>query len=544
MYMKKIIYYLGAFLVLWGLFTGCYDDKSKTARIPMPKITILGDEALSGDRSNRIAYVGEECELDCKVNWGTEDSTQYDFKWTYNGEEISQERVCRYTFNESGSTYVTFQVIQKSTGLSWGASLSVTVSAKYLLGWLILSDKEGRSALDFIHIDTYELYPDIYKTLHPDKPLGSQPFRLEQHFTSAYDEILVMQRGEPGLVELDGRNFSQVIQTKDEFIGEKYPYEGFDPVQVCYANGTISGVELLLTAKGEVYARMNKTVTSQFQTAQYPTIPLEYPGGMEITTFTFPKPTYYQLMFDNKNKRWLAIYKSSSNDKMLPLLVKNYDEEEFPDYFDFCNGMDQKMELVYAQTCDEWGGDCYLINILKDTETGKYYFQKCYLTWDSSTNTIKVSQPVQKEFAAGYNLTEDSQFWMLRGQNTYFQDSPHVFFTVDKKVYFYREQNDKYYLYKDCNLGENPPTGKIVSIHTNAVVSEMGIAFSDGHFYICNLDPEEVVNAIARGNIDPSTPAVNAELEIKHYSGLGNIVHSIFKYGRFSNWSSAEDRYR
>lgn len=72
----------------------------------------------------------------------------------------------------------------------------------------------------------------------------------------------------------------------------------------------------------------------------------------------------------------------------------------------------------------------------------------------------------------------------------------------------------------------------------------MGIAFSDGHFYICNLDPEEVVNAIARGNIDPSTPAVNAELEIKHYSGLGNIVHSIFKYGRFSNWSSAEDRYR
>ena len=150
----------------------------------------------------------------------------------------------------------------------------------------------------------------------------------------------------------------------------------------------------------------------------------------------------------------------------------------------------------------------------------------------------------QYEFGTGFDINADTQFWLLRGQNTAFEEDPHLFFNVGNKVYFYRSSNQRYYLYKDFSLGENPPTGKLVTMHTDASVEKIGFGFSDGHFYICDLDPESVVNQIARGDIDPSTPAIDKQLELEHYTGLGNIVHSIFKYGRWANFTGARDDYR
>jgi hypothetical protein len=80
-------------------------------------------------------------------------------------------------------------------------------------------------------------------------------------------------------------------------------------------------------------------------------------------------------------------------------------------------------------------------------------------------------------------------------------------------------------------------------MHTNPKTNEFGIAFSDGHFYICRSG-SQVIEAIVRGDINPQDKGTNDEIEIAHFTGLGNIVHSIFKYGRFSNYSSAEDKYR
>ncbi|MDR2130873.1 MAG: hypothetical protein LBP56_06890 [Odoribacteraceae bacterium] len=531
---KQIVNTLLAAIVL--ATASCYKDKSQTELLPLPNITVIPDDFMS---RGRVVYTNEETELFVPVLWNGEDSTRYDYRWTHMGKEISTERTLRHIFTETGATSVSFQVVQRSTGIAFGTTLSISISTKFLVGWLILSEKEGRSALDFIHIDTEELYPDIHHEFYPDDPLGSQPYRLEQHFTAAYDEILVMQRGGPGLVELDGRDFSKVITTREEFVGEKYPYEGFNPVQVCYANTTVSGVELLLTDKGEVYSRLNRTGNSSFQTAQYPSVPLVYPDGkgMSITRTTFPKLTFLP-MYDALNRRWLSMYLSYSNDKLLPPWVKRYDEADAPGFYNFCSGMPPNIELLYAQTCDEWSNRGFLVNILKDTDTGKLYFQKSTITYNPG-EYIEVSEPEQYEFAEGLGINADTRFWMLRGQNTAFQDSPHLFFNVGNKVYCHRQEIKKTFLYKDFGTVTDAPAGKIVSIHTNAVVTKLGVAFDDGHFFICDIDPD-TITAIARGDIPADDPA----LVQRHYTGLGKIVHSIFKYGRFANWSSAEDDYR
>ena len=42
---------------------------------------------------------------------------------------------------------------------------------------------------------------------------------METHYTTKTDEILIMQKGGEGLIELDGSNFKKVIRTEEEFIG-------------------------------------------------------------------------------------------------------------------------------------------------------------------------------------------------------------------------------------------------------------------------------------------------------------------------------------
>ena len=427
----------------------------------------------------------------------------------------------------------------RTNKLTYGQDFKLTVSSEYFLGWLILAEDEtdGHSALSFIHMQTYELYPDVYKTLYPNDPLGSKPYRMETHYTTKTDEILIMQKGGEGLIELDGSNFKKVIRTEEEFIGGEYPYAGFNPIRVAY---THKGPELLLTDQGEIYDRINRKTTSMFQTASYSTIPfLHVSGNTSFTYFTFPGSTNFQLMFDNANKRWLAYHNTSTIPYAIPIFTKGYTDESYPGAFDFCNGMNANIDLAYAETCNESTNSCYLVHVLKDNTTNNHYLQVSTLTFSTSNYRITVTKPEQKEFASGYGIDDKTQYCLLRGTGTSFTADPHLFFSIGKKVYFYRWSNDKIYLYKDFGTGENAPTGDLVSMHTNGNAIEMGFAFSDGHFYICNIT-KNIIDKIARGDIDPLT---DNSIEIQHYSGLGKIVHSAFKYGKSANYLNAKIAY-
>ena len=523
--MKNVVY-LSFILVASYLLTGCINDDSKTFQIAMPDITI--------ESASFLAYVGELTEISTPIKWAGTDSTNYDFLWTLNGEKIATDKELKYVFTLAGTSYLTFQMTDRSTELVYGKDFQLTVNSKFFLGWLILSEKEARSSLSFIHMQTYELYPDIYHALYPDEPLGSDPYRMEVHHTSSADQILVMQKGGPGLIELNGSNFQKVIRTEDEFIGERYPENFGTPVRVAY---THKGPELLLTDKGTIYSRQNKSTTA-FQMALYSTVPYEYSGeNLSFNYFTFAGVSNFQLMFDNTYRRWLAFYNTTTIDRMIPPFTKGYTDS--PGIFDYCTGMPDDIDLVYAETCNEATNTCDLIHILKDKTTGVHHMQTTSLSLSTTNYRITVTNPVQRVFAPGYGIDDKTQYCLLRGVATAFVDSPHVFFNVGHKVYFYRWANDRIYLYKDFGTGENRPTGDIVCIHTNGNATQLGFAFSDGHFYICDIS-RNTIDGIARGDIDTSG---DNQIEIQHYSGLGRIVHAAFKYGRSTNYLNARILY-
>ena len=531
--MKKLIIYLGLILMANCFLTGCIKDDSTSFQIDMPDVTIAPDDA--------IAFaVGTEGEYAPTIDWAGTDPADYDFLWTYNGrEELSREQVLRHTFTEAGTFYLTFQMTDRNTKLVYGRDFKMTVSSPFFLGWLILSENDDKSSsLSFVHMTSFESYPDIYKSLYPNDPLGSEPYRMEFHAISKTDQILVMQKGGDGLVEIDGSNLQKVIRTENEFIGEQYPDEdgGFNPVRVAY---THKGPELLLTDKGNIYDRITPstaTVSSaKFQSAMYSTVPFSHVAGpAKFTYFTFPGACNYQLMFDDLNKRWLAYYNTTTIPKAIPELIANYGDK--PEVFDFCTGMGSDVDLVYAESFNEATNRCALFNVLK--QNGTYYVAQSLMNLSTTNYSITVSSADQRVFTPA--VDDQSRYCLMRGSGTSYAADPHLFYSIGKKVYFYHWDTDRSYLYKDFSTGTNAPSGELVSILQNGNATQVAFAFSDGHFYICDANKTTLTN-IRQGNIDPTG---ENEIELAHIDNIpGRIVHAIFKYGKASNYTGAKIAY-
>lgn len=530
--MNKFLYVFSAVSLL---LTSCIDDASSTAFMELPNVSIAMDDAVHFD-------LGVEGEYAPTIDWGGTSPSDYDYLWTINGKtEISREQVLKHTFTESGEIYLTFQMTDKNTQLVFSQNFKTTVTPTFFLGWVILSENaDGSSALSFIHFTTRELYPDIYKTLYPDNPLGSAPYRLEFHSIPSADQILVMQRGGDGLVELDGENFRKVIRTEEEFIGEQYPEEegGFDVIQAVY---THRGPDFLLTKNGHIYDRLSTPTgsTAVFQAAHYSTEPFTHrEGEAKFTYLPFPANSF-QFMFDNLNKRWLGYYNTtpSGTPHAIPKFLKSA-KWSSDLQFDYCEGMNRDVDLIFASTYNENSGKGSLLNIFK--QSGVYYVAQADFSLSLSTYSVTVDNPQEYEFAPSEPLDDHSLFCLLRGTKTDYTADPHLFYNVGKKVFFFHAATQRHYLFKDFSKGENAPSGDLVGMMQCGDAKQMGFAFSDGHFYICNTE-KALLTDIRNSNVDPE---ISDRIELAHITDIpGTIKYAIFKYGKRDNFINGENKY-
>lgn len=518
-------------LALSVLAYGCYKDDSQGWQIPLADVSIAADDAISFS-------VGFEGTYEPVIEWGGTSESDYDYKWTDNGREVlSTERVLRHTFFEAGDHYLTFQMTDKKTGLVYGKDFKMTATSEFFLGWLVLSEgTDGSSVLNFVNLDTFKSYPDIYSTLFPGSSLGIHPVGLACQGSSKTDQVTVIQDGGEGSVVLDGSSFKKVVNLADEFIGGQAPQEtgGFKVKSIGY---THRGPDLVLSENGNIYDRVGKSGNSlQFQGAMYSTEPFISAGGpARFTYMTFPGAnSYFTPLFDGAHNRWLAYFTTS----MIPQQIPAFDKAagtEFEDGFDYCVGMSSDVTMRYAQTYEEGVmRKAKLANVLE--KGGTYYVNSAQLELNNSTYHIAVSNVIQKSIE-GYSITSDSQFFIPRGSGTKYNDRLYVFFSIGRRVYFYHFDTGIAYLYHDFSKDTAAPSGRIVSMIQNGNATQLGVAFSDGHLYICDL-AETILTAIRQNNIDPET---SDKIVLAHVDDIpGTVVSLAFKYGKASNYTGSK----
>ena len=527
--MNKIKYLFTA-VCLMTMLSGCYEDDSTSFQFGLEDITIASHEKIPFS-------VGVESDYTPSVEWGSKSQADFDYKWTLNGREvISTDFTLKYTFTELGDCYLAFQMTDKQTGIVYGKDFSATVSAKYFLGWIILSEGAGqKSQLSFVDMDTYTSYPDIYATINGDE-LGSKPYGLANTCISKQDQIVVLQEGGEGPVSLNGLSFVKASYLKHEFIGEQFPEENFKVKSMLFSH---RGAEMLIAESGNMYDRLNdKSRTSSsavFQDALFSTQAFPHVvGKTKFTHHTFPgSNSYYTLLFDALGNRWLAYNTTMTGQKNIPVFTA---PTNFEEGFNYCSGMADDVELVYGETHGETGYKVNLTNILK--RNGEYFINDALLTLASGTYKITVSTLTQKAFASGYAIDEDTKFCMPRGTGTDYNADVHVFFNIGQKVYFYHYSTGLTYLYRDFSKEENAPAGEIVALTQRGDTKELGVTFSDGHFFVCDSQKTKLT-AIRQNNLDPEDMANG--LVKAHISNIpGKPVATMFKYGKASNYTGAK----
>lgn len=529
MKLKNIIFSLA----LSAAVCGCYKDDSKEWQIPLADVSIAADDAISFS-------VGVEGTYEPVIEWGGTSETDYDYKWTDNGREvISTERVLRHLFTEAGDHYLTFQMTDKKTGLVYGRDFKMTATSEFFLGWLVLSEgADGSSRLSFVNLTTFQSYPDIYATMFPDSPLGSSPVGLACQGIRNTDQVTVIQKGGDGPVVLDGSSFKKVVNVSGEFIGGRFPEEtgGFNVKAIGY---THRGPDLVLTENGNIYDRigtLGSSYSAKFQSAMYSTEPYISAGGpAKFTYMTFPGAnSYFTPLFDGEHNRWLAYYTTTTIPMQIPSFDKGSDFE-FEDGFDYCSGMSSDIRMRYAQTYEEGTArSTRLANVLE--KGGSFYVNTAKLDLNSANAHITVSGLQQKP-VEGYSIADDSQFFIPRGSGTNYNDELYVFFNVGFRVYFYHFDTGLAYLYHDFSKDAGAPSGKIVSMIQNGNASQLGVAFSDGHLFICDLS-KSILTAIRQNNIDPET---TDKIVKAHISDIpGTVVSLAFKYGKSDNYTKSQ----
>lgn len=389
--MKRIVFWIGIFYLL----SGCYEDKGNYDYVPVNEIVIQGISALYQKNA------GEILEIKPKVCYSHD--TMAPKHWTYQwkiqrGEVIGNQRDLHYLADTIGEFECYFSVKDSVNGIEYVKEFMLRVTSRYNKGWMILSEKDQVSRLSFIQERNqgkeleYTVYSDVYEAENGDV-LGTYPVKLREHwpgsdYSEADGEVMVMQKGGQGCVELNDVSFRKVIHTRDEFLEKDFP-PGF--VIKDALHGIWSGY--LLSEDGGLYFR--KYLTNEIlHSGAFMQFKAAY-GGEELQVDRLVLTDYQKvpffLLYDGRYRRFLWI---SDAEKDATRIDKLYYGEERPASFMDITGLPSEVNLLYVGYLSEGYKSCGFLMLLHQND--EVIAQTFSVTLDReiiNVSTVKFKRP-------------------------------------------------------------------------------------------------------------------------------------------------------
>lgn len=324
--MKKIIYVLFASMLL---LTSCFKDEGNYDYAEMNPPHWLIDPTQPVSISARQ---GENAVFDASkfFVWDKEDEQrekEVRYEWILNGQvigeglsfEIPTEELMELAgvedFSGSTSTYGTFNVVEKSTGVKYMGKIQVWFNSKYSdENWFILSDKNGAphlsalrqkySTVDGVQKVEYELVDNAYEEANNGEKLPGRPLAMnwayDRHISSQGSITVVTDQGSYELKASDLSFYSRI--GGEQFLdGEP---ENFNVVARadCDADSRSQPATFLATADGKIYSRV---MSLNYLGGKYLTDPYYVDEkGYKVTKFGNTLYGAPQIpCYDEKNRR-------------------------------------------------------------------------------------------------------------------------------------------------------------------------------------------------------------------------------------------------
>jgi hypothetical protein len=492
----------------------CYEDKGNYNLVDYNQLL---DVRTVNTLTKTTGVYGDTLRVYLKITWKYPErdttTTAFEYRWEVSDELVSTERNLVYVPTRIGSSPCVLFITEKATGVVTRWSVDFNITSPYNLGWVILSEKEGRPALNFIRRDSRRdennvlVYywvdiKDVYASMYPDDPLPGNISQAISYTVDYYaDEIiLISDSGEDWI--LDGGSLQKAFLLKNDFLGGNYP-NGFIPRS--FARG--GGADFVLGTNGQIYWRKNAQSSQMFHTDPIMLVPIYFPGDANIGHF-IPMNTNdanFVMMFDELHNRIVACYASFNSGNNMHggkmEIINPFSPTEFVDIRGFGD-----YKLIY---CGHASGTSFN-TILKDPVSGKYLIQE--FTVSSSTTSMQIVSAAQREFEASDLITDNTVFWRMRS-------SAYLYFGEGSKLYFYDANTKSAKLYTDFG------SARITHLMQDVDGTRIGVALDNGDFYLFNA-----TSATVLGSDNPGEAGF-----LHKVSGLGTIKNLTWKHGGYYN---------
>lgn len=279
--MKKLIYMMLASMLL---LTSCFKDEGNYdyAEMNPPHWLINPNNPVS-----IVARQGQDAVFDASKYfiWDKDSvirSQEVRYEWIVNNEVIGEglvlkiptEKLMEITgvkeFSSTASTYGTFNVIEKSTGVKYMGKIQVWFYSKFSSdNWIILTDKGGQAVLSAIRQKysydesgaekvEYELIADAYGETDPEVQIEGAPISMnwafDKHISSQGSITVATDRGAYELSagdlsfysKIDGEQFLNGIPTNFNMVARAD----------CDGTSTAQPATFLASKDGLVYSRV------------------------------------------------------------------------------------------------------------------------------------------------------------------------------------------------------------------------------------------------------------------------------------------------
>lgn len=536
------IKYILRLLVFAGLLSSCYEDKGNYDYQAMNDITI----SLPLPDGNTEYVLGDILNIQPELVFAQGiKSESLTYSWTFNGTEISTESVLKWTVDkEAQYKDLRLAITDQDTGITYYGSAMISVTSVYVNdGWIVLSEKDGKTMLSYLRSTRKEVEEDgktttvydcavtkdVYALSNGGEILGSGPVSINQHFVSQWDSqdktswLWLVQKGGQGCVDISGSTYKIAGSLEDMFLDGGYP-EGFEPQQVY----DLFLLSLAVGTDGRIYTRVKDTELL-FNTSQFLNEPvLSYNGKPIDGTMIVNEPSFVDqggvLLYDKNSKRYLHVCDYASytgavySGKVVAPVIQNEEiYEEHPTWARVDDMTGYKIHYLGVYAYQEYGSntDGGYRAVIEKEGTGDFYIQDFRISNYGKSATI-VSHNKISEFkgliGGGAKNVYSLCFYQEEGK-------PYLVFSRDNILYLYKFDGD--------------PGNRLIPLHTfpqnitsiatggGSYEQYAGVGTEDGEFYVFNLYQDVIEEVIKTGDSEKKI--------VFHEKDFGKVVQVIYK---------------
>lgn len=540
---------------LLGL-AACYEDKGNY------DYRAMNDIEISVETESSSYVLGDKVianpELVFALGYESED---LEYKWTFDGHPIGYTKNLEWVADTIASNKdLRLAVLDKSTGVTYFGSTTISVSSAYKSdGWIVLSEKEGKSMLTFMRRATEDgaLKPavtrDIYTMINGEE-LGGKPLSVYPHWTEAWDGedpgiswVWVAQEGGLGAVDVSGSSYQREGLLTDMFL-EGYP-SGFVAQSVI----DMQALTLAVGTDGTVYTRV-KDSNLLFNTSRFLNTPLtsDAEGEMKVDGSMIAYAPFAEhggmLLYDKNSAQFLHLTDKMYNGQMFnsgKVLTLNVSEDTYIDHPSFArldNMEDYTVHFLGAYKDDAYYGTMPYLTVIEDKNTGEFFIQRFMVEdfWGSfsqaSLGTTYDSQTAAPELAQVIDGTSELYYSLFR-----YQRWEYLFIGKGNDLWLYYLKENR--LFK-CATFESPITSIDTEYYNNQYIS-VGLESGDVFIlkgYTSSTSDENTIDryVINQGNTLQVTEA-DGKIVLYHEKDLGRVAQVRYKPSTGNGWDDMFD---